>query len=102
MGILRTTSFRANGWAAGGHRPRHLMQGKEKSFTCMTRCISPFRPSLLELVIPPTNRLGSSVGERPACIGKVPGSIPGLAYSFLFLHPLQVRSFTRTVHTRIP
>ena len=26
---------------------------------------------------------GSSVGERLACHGVVPGSIPGLAYSFL-------------------
>ena len=34
---------------------------------------------------PPTNRLGSSVGERLACHGVAPGSIPGLAYSFLFL-----------------
>ncbi len=39
----------------------------------------------MELVIPPTNQLGSSVGEHPACIRKVPGSIPSLAYSFLFL-----------------
>src|SRR5258706_10062860 len=39
---------------------------------------------LLEWVIPPTYRLGSSVGERLACHGVVPGSIPGLAYSFLF------------------
>ena len=29
-----------------------------------------------------TNRLGSSVAERPACDGVVPGSIPGLAFSF--------------------
>ena len=29
-----------------------------------------------------TNWLGSSVAERPACDGVVPGSIPGLAFSF--------------------
>ena len=34
---------------------------------------------------PSNNRLGSSVGERLACYGVVPGSIPGLAYAFLFL-----------------
>src|SRR5258708_21900037 len=38
--------------------------------------------NVLELVIPPTNRLGGSVVERPACNGKVPGSIPGLAFLF--------------------
>ena len=34
---------------------------------------------LLELMIPPTNRLGSSVGKHLACHGVVPGSILGLA-----------------------
>ena len=29
-----------------------------------------------------TNRQGSSVAEHPACDGVVPGSIPGLAFSF--------------------
>ena len=35
---------------------------------------------------PSNNQLGSSVVERFACDEVVPGSIPGLAYSFLFLH----------------
>ena len=34
---------------------------------------------------PSNNWLGSSVGERFACDEVVPGSIPGLAYYFLFL-----------------
>ena len=37
---------------------------------------------VLELVMPPTNQLGSSVGERFACHGVVPSSIPGLAFTF--------------------
>ena len=41
---------------------------------------------VLELIIPPTNRLSSSVGERLACHGEVPSSIPGSGRSFLFLH----------------
>ena len=41
------------------------------------------RGVVLEWVIPPTYRLGSLVGERPACTRVVPASIPGLAYSFL-------------------
>ncbi len=31
-------------------------------------------------MIPPTNRPGSSVVERPACHGEIPGPIPGLAH----------------------
>ena len=38
---------------------------------------------MLEWVTPPTYRLGSLVVEHPACARVVPGSIPGLAYSFL-------------------
>ena len=34
---------------------------------------------------PSNNWLGSSVVERFACYEVVPGSIPGLAYSFLLL-----------------
>ena len=36
---------------------------------------------VLELMIPPITRLGSSVGER-LVHGEVPGSMPGLAYLF--------------------
>ena len=38
---------------------------------------------------PSNNRLGSSVVERFACDEVVLGSIPGLAYSFLFLQTRQ-------------
>jgi hypothetical protein len=37
---------------------------------------------LLELMIPPHYRLGSTVVVRPSRFGVVPGSIPGLAILF--------------------
>ena len=39
----------------------------------------------------PNNLLGGSVGERLACHRVVPGSIPGVALSSLFLHMVSLR-----------
>ena len=38
--------------------------------------------NMLELMIPPTKRLGSVVVTRPASHGEVPGSNPGLVILF--------------------
>ena len=45
-------------------------------------CADPVYVSLVGVDDSSTNRLDSSVAERPACDGVVPGSIPGLAFSF--------------------
>jgi hypothetical protein len=54
---------------------------------------------LLELMIPPHYRLGSTVVVRPSRFGVVPGSIPGLAILFSsYRSPFEKRSHKDTLH----
>ena len=45
-------------------------------------CQDPQHQNVLELMIPPTKRLGSVVVTRPASHGEVPGSNPSLVVLF--------------------
>ena len=59
------------GWQYGGPSRRPIMEKHKDRET-----------QLLELMIPPqTGRVAQRL-ERPSWIGEVPGSIPGLAFSF--------------------
>ena len=51
----------------------------------MIRAVEENNVSIVGVDDSSTYRLGSSVGERPSRIRDVPGSIPGLVLSFLFL-----------------